>query len=465
MKIQLQETVDRIYTTPEYRDNVYTKFEHDGTFMSPEVMFSPDRALDQLDNQEVASAVMDVYIARSSATAIKYLLEESSENENRHLDLVPRDFKYNQPDIYAKLLSTQNDYLEQHRNIGLVTITTDAMHHQKVKDVEGKEWKSMYDALSTGPDIAQINASKRTYGLGKCNVSTTHDTWESAKAWLDRHLLPLYHSIPTDVRNNYCSFGDFTEPQRLQFRPPQSTRSTSDTTSTYAQRIQTQLLGTATVPVTTTQRPPAWKAKRPKLVWTFNQEDFPPMYAQTPKQTTCDELSTGSQPSTATTNSMTTTASSDSLKKLQEQWKQQKAALETDFNTQLSTMDDTVKKVLNRMDDIDKRIDTKMTSMQHSLQTMIDAKLDVPSLVMQVAAAIGGEASPFVAVASLKLTMKGFIEQINARIDNLAPVPTGNPSKCKKALQDKSDSEYDDNMDEDENNTIAAATKKAAGHK
>jgi hypothetical protein len=71
----------------------------------------------------------------------------------------------------------------------------------------------MYAALSNGPGIAQINASKRTYDLGKWNFSTTHDTWESAKAWLDRHLLPLYHSIPTDVRNTYCSFGDFTEPQ------------------------------------------------------------------------------------------------------------------------------------------------------------------------------------------------------------------------------------------------------------
>jgi hypothetical protein len=138
IKIQLQETVDRIHTTPEYRDTVHTEIEHDGHFISPEVMFSPGRALGHLDNHEVASDVMDVYVARSSAKAIKYLLEKSSKNDNRHLDLVPRDFKYNQPDIYAKLLSTQHDYLERHRNIGLVAITTDAMHHQKVKDIDGK---------------------------------------------------------------------------------------------------------------------------------------------------------------------------------------------------------------------------------------------------------------------------------------------------------------------------------------
>jgi hypothetical protein len=94
-------------------------------------------------------------------------------------------------------------------------------------------------------------------------------------------------------------------------------------------------------------------------------------------------------------------------------------------------MDDTVAKVLNRMDAIDVRIETKMTSMQTSLQPMIDAKLDVPSLVMQVGAAIGGEASPFVTAASLKITIKGFIKQINGRIDTLAPLYTGKPSKRK----------------------------------
>jgi hypothetical protein len=42
-------------------------------------------------------------------------------------------------DIYAKLLSAQNDYLETHRNIGLVAIPNDVMHSQKVKDIDGRE--------------------------------------------------------------------------------------------------------------------------------------------------------------------------------------------------------------------------------------------------------------------------------------------------------------------------------------
>jgi hypothetical protein len=344
-------------------------------------MFSPGRAQGKLDNHDVASDVMDVYIARSSAPAIKYLLEASTENSNRPLALVPRNFKYNQPDIYAKLLSTQNDYLEKHRNIGLVAISTDAMLNQKVTDLDGKEWKFMYAALSQGPGIAHINASKRTFDLGKSNISTTHNEWEPVKTWLDKHLLPLYNSIPAIVRQTYGSFGDFTEPQCLQYRAPQANRTTGVFPSAYAQCIQSQLRGNASFPIATTQQPPAWKAKRPKLVRTFSKADFPPMHTQPPKHNACDELSTGSQPSTGTTNPLTTTTSKDdSIKKLQAQWKQQKAALETDFNTQLTTMDATVKKVMNRMDAIDTCIATKMSNMQTSLQNMITNKLDTTAL-------------------------------------------------------------------------------------
>jgi hypothetical protein len=212
MTQQLQDTVARIQDDPEYHDNVSAEFEHDGNFIPPEIMFYPGRAQGKLGTTEVTSDVIDVYIARSSTHAIKYLLEASTESLHRPLDVVPRNFKYHQPDIYAKLLSTQNDYLAKHRNIGLVAIPIDAMHHQKVKDIDRKEWTSMYTALCHGPDIVQIHASKRTFDIGKWNISTTHDSWEAVKAWLDKHLLALYNSIPANVRHTYPSYRDFPEP-------------------------------------------------------------------------------------------------------------------------------------------------------------------------------------------------------------------------------------------------------------
>jgi hypothetical protein len=262
MTHQIQETVERIQGTEVYHDNLQPFLDHEGNFEPPEVMFYPGRALGKMGDAVVASDVIELYVARKIATALNYLLEASTNNSHRPLAVIPHAFRYRQPDLYAKLLSAQNDYLETHRNIGLVAIPNDAMYLQKVKDVEGKEWKSMYDAIIQAPGIAHVHCSKRVFDLGKWNLSTNHDSWETVKAWLDKQLLPLYHSIPKDIREQYKTYADFPGPQRLQYRPPLHTTAQP---SAYAQRIETQLLGNTTGPRATHHQPPAWKAKRPKL--------------------------------------------------------------------------------------------------------------------------------------------------------------------------------------------------------
>jgi hypothetical protein len=97
------------------------------------------------------------------------------------------------------------------------------MHLQNVKDVNGKEWKSMFDALSQAPGISQVHCSKRVFDLGKWNISTNHDFWETVKEWQDKQLLPLYNSIPQDIRDNYNQYADFLGPHRLQHRPSLNT--------------------------------------------------------------------------------------------------------------------------------------------------------------------------------------------------------------------------------------------------
>jgi hypothetical protein len=426
MIYQLTETADRIQDRPEYHERLSEFISPDGKFTVPEIMFYPGRALGKMKSETVASDVIDIYIARESAQAINFLLEASSENKTRPLAVVPRDFKYNQPDTYAKLLSAQNNYLEQHRNIGLVAIPDDAMNHQKVKDIDGKEWKSMCDALRQAPGVAAVHRSKRIFDLGKWNISTKHDSWEDVKQWLDKHLLPLYNSIPANQRAHYKSYDDFTGPQRLQYKPPQ-TRNPSDASviSDYAQRIQNQMLGNLTVPMATQHKPPAWKSKRPKLVWTFNEDDFPPIATPISHKTIHDDISTGSQPSTTTTNSMTTISTGDeSIRKLQAQWKKQKADLESNFQTKLTTLDSTVKILVTQLDSLDTRIDNKMSAMETKLIAVIGEKLAVSSLVAKVSAVMGGETSPYVTSASLDLTMTKWFAKVNNRLDGLVH-PTG----------------------------------------
>jgi hypothetical protein len=366
--------------------------------------------------------------------------------------VIPREFKYRQPDLYAKLLSAQNNYLETHHNIGLVAIPNNAMHLQKVKDVDGKEWKSMYDALIQDPGIAHAHCSKRVFDLGKWNISTTHDSWETVKEWLDKQLLPLCHSIPQDIRDNYKTYADFLGPQRLQHRPPLHTSTAQP--SAYAQRIETQLLGSATVPPATHHQPPAWKAKRPKLVWTFKEADFPTFHMPTPHKT-CDELSTGSNQTNTTTQSMTTISTSDeSIKKLQAQWKKQKEAMESNIRAQLTTMDTSVKTIMQRMEDIETKIETKINlkfdTLQETLTTGITEKLRATNLGAQVAEVIGGESSPFVTSASLAVTMAEFFTKVNTRLDAISIPSPETDRRRKKRQSESAHSDYEDAMEEDD---------------
>jgi hypothetical protein len=128
-------------------------------------------------------------------------------------------------------------------------------------------------------------------------------------------------------------------------------------------------------------------------------------------------------------------------------------------------MDTTVNNVLTRMGEIETRIDTKITTMQTNLTDMIERKLETKTIGAQVAAVLGGDTSPFVTAASLKVTMESFITQVNTRLDALAPIPMDQDSKQQRRSGSPNhiSSDYEDAMEEDENDTPAEAAKKVAG--
>jgi hypothetical protein len=161
---------------------------------------------------------------------------------------------------------------------------------------------------------------------------------------------------------------------------------------------------------------------------------------------------------------MTTATADDTIRQLQAQWKKQKKALQIDFKSQLTKMDNTVKNVLTRMGEIETRIDAKITTMQTNLTDMIEKKLATKTIVAQVAAVLGGDTSPFVTAASLKATMESFITQVNTRLDSLATIPTDPDSKRqRRSTSPNHTSDYEDAMEEDENTNPADAAKKVAG--
>jgi hypothetical protein len=94
----------------------------------------------------MTSEVLEIYVARPYVPLMKYLFQISATILNRKLKIVPRDFKFNHPAIYGTILNKQNKYLENHRNIAIVTVPLDAMEHCII-DLSGKTWKTLKDAI------------------------------------------------------------------------------------------------------------------------------------------------------------------------------------------------------------------------------------------------------------------------------------------------------------------------------
>jgi hypothetical protein len=435
----------------------------------PEIMLYTGRAVGRLDTQDMTSEVVEIYVARPYVALMKYLFQISSTLNGRKLQIVPRDFKFNHPAIYGKILNKQNDYLENHRNIGIVAIPCEAMEHC-ITDLNGKTWKTLKDAILAVEGVSHVHACKRTLDLGKWNISTNVSAWEHVKTWLDANLNKLYRRIPVSTRNKYPAYDDFANPMRLHSRRNAAPSTSTEATDAYAQSIQNHILGHNTLKIPTRARAPAWKAT-PRLVYTLDDmHSFPSL-----EKPHADERSLGS---TATTTSLTA-ATDDAIRKLETQWKTDKDTfstnLETTLNTRLASMDTKIASVLSSLSTtVATAIQTQMESLETKIAKMVsDAILKQSgTLVTQVGASITGEHSPFVTTGKLKTVLDDFIGQINLRIDTLtdgAHRIDANGSPVRKHLKTNPDHEATDtSMDtrpSQVSNPYAATTEAVAGQK
>ena len=161
-------------------DNEYKTLLGNKPAAIPEIMLYTGRALGRLGTQDMTSDVLEIYVARPYIALMKYLFQISTTLPSRKLQIVPRDFKFNHPAIYGKILNKQNDYLENHRNIAIVAVPLAAMEHC-ITDLDGKTWNTLKDAILAVDGVTHVHACKRTTDLGKWNISTNVTAWEHVK--------------------------------------------------------------------------------------------------------------------------------------------------------------------------------------------------------------------------------------------------------------------------------------------
>jgi hypothetical protein len=337
-----------------------------------------------------------------------------------------------------------------------------------ITDLNGKTWKTLQDAIVAVKGVIHVYACKRTLDLEKWDISTKVKTWEHVKAWLDDNLNKLYRRIPVATRNKYPVYDDFANPIRLHSRRHAVPSVSTEVNDTYVQSIQNNILGQDTLKIPT--RAPAWKAT-PRLVYTLDDmQAFPNL-----DKPQANERSLGS---TATTTSLTA-GTDDAIRKLENQWKTDKATfsinLEATLNTRLASMDTKIASVLSSFNaTVATAIQTHMASLETKIVKMVSDAIIKQSgnLVSQVGASIAGEHSPFVTAGKLKNVLDDFIGQINTRIDTLTDGTYGNDingSPIRKQLKTTpTQNDHDMSMDTQPSqvrNPYAETTETVAGQK
>ena len=92
------------------------------------------------------------------------------------LEYIPISLKYNNPTLFGKILSYQNEYLDNHRNVAIAGLSVDAMDHRETYDDYSDE-TSLWTFLRQLPGVLRLDSCKRTADIGKWNLSTTKDEY------------------------------------------------------------------------------------------------------------------------------------------------------------------------------------------------------------------------------------------------------------------------------------------------
>jgi hypothetical protein len=110
---------------------------------------------------------------------------------------IPFNAKFNDLDIFRRLVRRQNQYLAHHRNIPVNGLDESILCY--VLD----NGNNLADEIQTKAQIFRMDPSATRDYIGRCNLSTTEDHYQTAVQWLDVEPSKLIATIPEDRRGEY----------------------------------------------------------------------------------------------------------------------------------------------------------------------------------------------------------------------------------------------------------------------
>ena len=364
----------------------------------PDVFVSPGKIKGNYQNEAISSNVVYLQAERCDVELLRTCVENFF--EDHHMVFVPSTLKHENPDLFGAYLCHQNEFLENNRNIAIVGLSTEAMDHEENpassmdEELPHETATALWVVLQNLPGVQRINSCRRTFDLGKWNLTTTKEHYPTVTAWIDENLSGLFSQLPADIQAQSI-FTEFPVPRRLTRHSRTSTRSISNgTVSSYNQSLATRLSTSSKVSVV--QRS-AWRPHQPvvDISYAFDYQEFPPMAT---KQDT-DTKSTASL--SHFSNSLSEQALKDAINSETEKLRVESTQRDDDMDTRIKSLED------------------KLTSLTAAIVGEIFRKMT-------------GEGSPFVTKTILdeKLDQQfALIEKLSRQIDKIATAvstpPTG----------------------------------------
>jgi hypothetical protein len=259
----------------------------------PDIFLSSGRLNGNCNGSTIHSNALLIQAERSQKTV--RLLLETTFCESDLFEYIPVSLKYDNPELFGKMLSLQNKYLDNHRNVAIAGLSIRAMDHTMTYKPYSDE-SSLWTYLHHIPGVLRLDSCKRTADLGKWNLSTTKQDYAQVTQWIDNHIQILFKNLPEDIQAGSASI-DFPIPRHLSrsVRSPHATSVSSGIT--FNQCLADCIKDT---PAVITIQRTAWSPPKPisALVYDFNDTEFPPMQkkqADNPSTTAATQMSSISE--------------------------------------------------------------------------------------------------------------------------------------------------------------------------
>jgi hypothetical protein len=199
----------------------------------PDFKVVPSSAGDNKSNKKVSSRFLAIECQNETdASDLRKKLMVAYSSLPTKVDpilgaFIPFDAKFSDLEIFRRLVRRQNQYLDHHRNIPLNGLDESILCY--VLD----NGNDLADKIQTKAQIFRIDPSATKDHIGRYNLSTTADHYQTAIEWLDIELPKLIETIPADQRGIFDGCIERVSPHTQSSKSGSSKHSGNDSVKRY----------------------------------------------------------------------------------------------------------------------------------------------------------------------------------------------------------------------------------------